>query len=191
LQGLFNTIAAAGKYIDLDLSICNMSGTEFIPDFLTETGKNKIVSLTLPDAAISTSAGSSFASAWLHFDNLREITGENITTVGTRDFQGRANLISIVFPNLTTINAYSFQNCTGLEEIELPISLAFIGEYAFANCGNLEVITIHATTPPTLANSNAFAQTSADLQIKVPAGSVELYREALNWNAYADKISAN
>ena len=61
-------------------------------------------------------------------------------------------------------------------------------------------VTIHAVTPPKAAGHaeiyvapdewEMFANTHPDLEIKVPAGSVHAYKEALGWREFADKISA-
>ena len=42
-RNLLDVIAAADKYVALDLSACTMTGTEFNPDYSVETGKDKIV----------------------------------------------------------------------------------------------------------------------------------------------------
>jgi len=41
------------------------------------------------------------------------------------------------------------------------------------------------TTPPTLANTNAFAGIVAGTKIYVPVGSLEAYQTATNWSTYA------
>ena len=42
------------------------------------------------------------------------------------------------------------------------------------------------TTPPALANTNAFNGISSDCIIYVPKGSLEDYQSATNWATYAD-----
>jgi hypothetical protein len=41
------------------------------------------------------------------------------------------------------------------------------------------------TTPPTLANTNAFTNILSDCKIYVPAASLTAYQEATNWSTYA------
>jgi hypothetical protein len=44
------------------------------------------------------------------------------------------------------------------------------------------------TTPPTLANTNAFSNINSICKIYVPDESVEVYKSATNWVTYADYI---
>ena len=52
-RNLLDIIAQADEFIDIDLSACTMDGTEFNPDANIATGKDKIVSIALPDTATS------------------------------------------------------------------------------------------------------------------------------------------
>ena len=63
-----------------------------------------------------------------------------------------------------------------------------IGNDAFENHNKLTSITCLATTPPTLGSS-AFNNTN-DCPIYVPAESVEAYKAASGWSAYASRIQA-
>lgn len=44
------------------------------------------------------------------------------------------------------------------------------------------------TTPPTLANTNAFTAIPADCIIYVPAASLAAYQAATNWSTYASRM---
>ena len=48
---------------------------------------------------------------------------------------------------------------------------------------------IYATTPPALANSNAFTANNIN-KIYVPAASVNAYKTASNWSTFASYIEA-
>ena len=74
-----------------------------------------------------------------------------------------------------------------MKSIELPSTVTTIGQNAFVNCTGLTRISIAAATPPTLG-ANAFANCSALTGIYVPDDSVEAYKTATNWSAYANKI---
>jgi hypothetical protein len=72
LASLLQTIADAGKYVELDLSRCTMSGTEFETDNTGSAGKDRVVSLPLPDAAQSIKAATMDGEpAFLHFTSLK------------------------------------------------------------------------------------------------------------------------
>lgn len=59
-------------------------------------------------------------------------------------FQGCTSLRSVVFEensSLEKIDAWSFRNCSYLNEFAIPLSVSFIGKEAFGNCKNLRVVT--------------------------------------------------
>ena len=65
-QKLLTSINTAGLFVALDLSESTMPGTEFDADGGTQTGKNFIVSLVLPDSTASVNG-----SLLAHFSNLK------------------------------------------------------------------------------------------------------------------------
>ncbi|MDR1863882.1 MAG: cadherin-like beta sandwich domain-containing protein, partial [Treponema sp.] len=84
-EALLEAIAAAGKYVALDLAECAMSGTEFDPYTAALGGAEYIVSLVLPDAATSIKAGGRDPS-FMHFSGLAVVYGGNITDIGKNAF---------------------------------------------------------------------------------------------------------
>ena len=64
-----------------------------------------------------------------------------------------------------------------------------IGSNCFNYHPNLKDVWINAPTPPNLG-SGCFTNCPALEHIYVPAGSVDLYKTATNWVAFADKITA-
>jgi hypothetical protein len=69
-----------------------------------------------------------------------------------------------------------------------------IGIQAFFGCTGLTSVTVLAITPPTLERAvlgipNAFNNTHANLQIRVPAGSVNAYR--LSWGDWLPSPGAS
>jgi hypothetical protein len=162
--------------------------------------------------------GTSFASSGSQITKIiMPVSLEKIT--GTYTFAYAALLTEIVFPegsNLTEINAsYMFTNCTSLKTIDfsktklkalggyvfyytpavesciLPDTVTNVGASAFHSVKSGFTLTIHAENPPAsggaIFSSDAFTNTSA---IYVPTGSVEAYKEAAGWSAYAEKIQA-
>jgi hypothetical protein len=141
---LLEAISSANKYVALNLSACDITGMtnttgEFDPG-TASTGKGKIVSLVLPDAATSIKAESGENSAFKNFTALKSVDRTGIQTVG----------VSLL--NATTIDREAFQNCTALTTVNLPKATS-IGEYAFdyQNTGTLTV-TLGSTVPTLGAN---------------------------------------
>ena len=123
----------------------------------------------------------------------RDITTLNIpdgtTKIGSYAFYTYKSLTDITIPStVTSIDAYAFHGCSKLTNVTIPDSVTTIGNYAFKKCSFLESITIKATTPPRL-DSDVFGNTN-NCPIYVPAASVDTYKTATNWSAYADRIQA-
>lgn len=96
-------------------------------------------------------------------------------------------LTSLELPLCTTIGEYAFYGCKSMKSIELPSTMTSIGATAFQYCTGLIRVSIAADTPPSLG-STAFANCPALTGIYVPDESVEAYKTATNWSAYANKI---
>lgn len=69
----------------------------------------------------------------------------------------------------------------------LPETLTYIGNRTFYQDTSLQTIICNAVIPPQLHNT-AFNSTNSTFIIYVPDESVEAYKTATNWNAYADRI---
>jgi len=153
---LFTAIDIAGVYVDLDLSACTRasgpvssglgSTGEFNPDSTSPTGKDKIISLILPEAA-NVIVGSFGPQTFHHFSNLMEVkTGNGITVIGQHAFDNTTNdldsLTSVIFgDSVHTIEFYAFE-CVPLVSLTLPNSLYSIGTDAFSRNNNLTSLTI-------------------------------------------------
>lgn len=109
-------------------------------------------------------------------------------SVAENSFYGCENLPRIVIPEgITHIGNYAFQGCYALKYISLPSTLTNIGNQSFVvgtyamSAKNVE-FHFKATTPPTVANSNAFNYIDgATCKIYVPTGSLSAYTSATNY----------
>jgi len=145
-SALFTAIATAGYDVDLDLSACTRgpsagvagldSNGVFDPDSSVPTGKDKIVSLVLPDVADSIADG---YPTFDHFSALKVAEGRNVTSIGTAAFYGCTSLVSVEFPKVASIGDGAFQDCTSLVSVEFPQATS-IGFLAFANCTSLDSV---------------------------------------------------
>jgi len=143
-QELLEIIEAAQKYVELDLSQYEMSGTVFNPDSGISAGKDKIISIILPDKATGIAAGSSEATSAFHgFANLRSFSGANLASIGAYAFCKCAKLNPDTLPSgITSIGNYAFDGCSKLALTELPGGLTKINSYSFRNCTSLALTTL-------------------------------------------------
>lgn len=100
--------------------------------------------------------------------------------------------ITLPTSQATTYDAVT-QYCNGIKKLTVPSNYTTINGSAFRGMNNCEEIHFLATTPPTLANSNAFTiDMNALLKIYVPYSAdhsiLTAYQTASNWSAVADKI---
>jgi hypothetical protein len=148
--------------VALDLSACTGGGAVFDPDYTISTGKDKIVSLILPDAATSIKAGiDQTKSTFQQFTALKSVTGGAVTGVGayafthlgvqTVSFPAAAGighwafygsaLTTVNLPAAAVIDYQAFTNCTALETVNLPAATT-IGGMAFYHCTALETVSL-------------------------------------------------
>lgn len=94
----------------------------------------------------------------------------------------------IELPNsIETLETYAIYGNVKLKEIVLDSNIKSIEWGCFYKCKNLEKITINTITPPTM-ESNSFNNTNSTFKIYVPANSLNAYKTATNWSAYASRI---
>lgn len=128
----------------------------------------------------------------LAFPN-KNANNEIITDIHEDAFHGGYPLLRSIFIPIPNIGNEAFigdaYEPNGLVTLVLGSDVTYIGRYAFGYQNALTSITIKATIPPILASITAFSDTN-NCPIYVPAQSVELYRTATNWSAYASRIQA-
>lgn len=130
---------------------------------------------------------------------------DSLKTMGTSMLTYCKGLSSAKLPNeITRIEGSTFSNCDGLQHVQIPESVTNIGENAFYQCRGLTAIIIpknvtniaakafqycrslgyirfEPTTPPTVANTNAFTDLPRDCVISVPVGTLAAYTSAANY----------
>ena len=132
-QAVLEAIEAADIFVELDLSDC--TGSFSVGSIAT--GKDKIVSLVLPDSATSISGIGSSNADQRYFTNLQSVSGKGITTISSSAFEGCINLTSVDFPVATSIGIGAFANCSSLTEAYFP-KVTSIRARAFDQCTSLK-----------------------------------------------------
>lgn len=85
----------------------------------------------------------------------------------------------VELPNgVTSIGENAFRS-TQLTQFTIPASVTTIGKKPLEKCKKLEKIICLATTPPTLEKAS-----NDKIQLFVPAGSVDSYKQAKNWKSF-------
>ena len=123
-------------------------------------------------------------------DLVRVYYPSSVTSIGISAFFSCFALSSVVIPSsVTSIGSSAFNGCDALSSVVIPSSVTSIGDSAFNYCYALGIVTIFATTPPTLGGTSAF-NTTYQKRIYVPASSVDSYKAATNWSTFASIIYA-
>ena len=144
-QNLLSTINIKGKFVELDLALCTMSGSEFDPYNAVSSGEDRIVRLVLPDAAERIAAGTYSDPSFKHFTGLKSVAGAHIEAIGDYAFYEKAGLTSVSFPAATSIGDSAFYYCTGLSSVSFPAATS-IGDYTFYYCTGLSSVSFPEAT---------------------------------------------
>lgn len=132
------------------------------------------------------------------FKLFSEITFQNVTAVGGQAFR-TSTISKIKLPSVETMAAVSnydgiFSNCANLVLVDLGENCSSIGNESFGRwvgtAGKNITLICRASIPPTLGgpiiNKGWIKATIGE--IYVPDESVEAYKTATNWSAYANII---
>ena len=112
----------------------------------------------------------------------------SVTSIGDCAFFRYEGLTSITIPSsVISIGYRTFELCTSLPSITIPSSVTSIKSRAFNNCSRLSEVIVNAVVPPTLG-ADVFEYCNANLQIKVPAESLQVYKTADGWSEYSSSI---
>jgi hypothetical protein len=136
----------SGKYVALDLSISAMGAPSFNPALSPSSGKDKIVSLVLPDTPFSIADGADvYTPTFNGFTNLKRVSGDGVTGVGQYAFSYYIPLEEVRFPAAASIDQYAFYHCSSLPEVSLPMATS-IGNFAFQYCTALTEVSLPKVT---------------------------------------------
>lgn len=100
-----------------------------------------------------------------------------LLVIGDRAFFDCKDLTNIKFSDsLIKIGSDAFYGC-GISEVVIPEKVKIIGSSAFNNCKNLSSVTFKGK--PEKIGSGIFSECKNLAEIRIPAGSLEYFKEAL------------
>lgn len=112
---------------------------------------------------------------------------DGVLSIADDAFSYCSGMTSITIPDsVLTIGERAFFKNSSLTSCTIGSGITSIGGSTFLSCNSLTSMTINSTTPPTLGN-NAFSNTN-NCPIYVPRESVDTYKSASGWSAYASRI---
>lgn len=139
-------------------------------------------SITLPNYEVEIDTG-------VFPDTLKSVYIPKIGYMRDYMFSGCHSLTSVTIGDCSIFWDRCFEDCTSLPTFTIPSSVHLIGDHCFYGCTSLNSIICLTTTPPRLLDEDVFTNTN-NCPIYVPAASVNTYKTAEYWSAYADRIQA-
>ena len=113
--------------------------------------------------------------------------GHGLTEISTGVFN-TTGLTEVFIPdNITSIGQASFKYIETLEKVTIGKNVSKILSVAFGDCNKLKDVYCKALNPP-ICSSDTFQNINPGFMIYVPVESVDAYKSATNWSAYADYI---
>jgi len=164
-----------------------------IPTGVTSLGANtfrntwSLISIVLPTSTASLQGGLFEKSAAKNIEMPTIVTA--VAIIGTAAFIDNRGLEELAIPSgITNTGTNSFLRINTLRYIDIPVGVTTIGSGSFYQALSLIDVVCNPTTPPTMANINAFQGINVACKIYVPDASVTAYKTATNWTVYADYI---
>ena len=191
-----HTYAATGNYT-ISISVTSGSFTFYDQYILSHTNSTSDNSRRYNSSIIAVRLGTGIATighyAFCYCSSMQSVTiPSSVTSIGNYVFRYCYTLQSVAIPsNVTSVGNYMFEHCSSMQSVTIPSSVTSIGNSAFTACYSMQSVTIpdsvtsigtsafstcsslykltfKSTTPPTVANSNAFSSLPTDCIIYVP-----------------------
>jgi len=115
----------------------------------------------------------------------------SVQTIDYYAFSNCQGLTSVNIPNgVKRIETWAFEYCILLTSITLPSSITYIGSWAFRQCRSISTVTALMTDLNNVGwNSDMFEGFNlSSCTLKVPAGSIEEYKQRSPWKDFGTII---
>ena len=161
---------------------------------------SSLTSIVIPDSV--TSIGE---NAFRRCMSLTSISwGNGLTSIGRCAFEMCNALTVVNIPNrVTSIGSYAFIACRHLTTLSIPKSVTSIGARAFGSCDSLSRVEVYNPVPITIigqtdwellmifySNGSNGVAIPDNLTIYVPCASLDAYKSATYWSAYASRMES-
>ena len=154
-------------------------------------GCTTLKSIAIPDGVMEIGT-----DAFWDCSSLTDVSiPDSVICIGTSAFRRCASLTSITIPDgVTVIEDNIVSGCSSLTSVTISENVTSIRDRAFYYCENITSVYCKAIIPPTAVESGmfgdwaAFDKNAPGRKIYVPMESVEAYKAAQWWSAYADDI---
>ena len=93
-----------------------------------------------------------------------------------------------IHEGVPSVGSQACYNCSSAEVISIASTVKSIASQAFQHCSCARCIKFLPTTPPTVANANAFSGIPSDCVVEVPAASLSDYKNATNYGSIAAQM---
>ena len=116
---------------------------------------------------------------------------EGIEIIGDGAFKANNNLRTVIIPNSVKQLIGDTFYVNKIKTLVIGSGVTSIGAMCFQRASLTgSTITVLATTPPTIVNNSPIFDGWGNAPIYVPAESVNAYKTASGWSAYASRIQA-
>ncbi len=166
---------------------CSSLTSVVIPNSVVTIGDDAFSGCkSLTSIIISNSATDIGNAAFYQCERLVSVIIPNsVTIIGNEAFFGCKSLQSIIIPNsVTDIGESAFYFCDGLTSVTINHSVTTIGNDAFRNCSSLTELINYQEIPQMINYSMFDGINKTICTLLVPAGSVEVYRDASGWDSF-------
>lgn len=171
----------------------NITGTMTLPPNIKKIGSNAFDGNGNLIEVIATGVKHLELKAFSDCSNLKTINMPNLKYIGPGAFEMCISLTSFEIPQgVATVGAVAFDGCTNLESVVIPNSVINFGNVVyhviynqiFRGCSALKSITVNATMPFELEESNFDAQTYINATLHVPLEALDTYKNSIVWKNF-------
>ena len=173
---------------------CDITGTMTLPQNIKKIGDNAFSGNANLVEVIATGVEHLELQAFSNCSSLKTTNMPNLKYIGPGAFENCISLTSFEIPQgVATVGAVAFSGCTNLESVIIPNSVINFGDVVYYNvtynqifrgCSALKAITVNATMPFGLEESNFDAQTYINATLHVPLEALDTYKNSIVWKNF-------